>query len=662
MNPNILNIVLINLSLLLIIQGMYLPKSLIFVLFVMLIGLWQAHKRRKPFSKYALLYVLTAFGLFFIYLDTKTLLGIQAGVAVLTTFLFAKTHEIKKTRDLIIVFNFAMFVAASTFLFDQSFFMALGVFLCLVSSLIGLYRVQLAAFEKPDHRISSNFKSDFMHVAKFISLAFPFFVVLFIFFPRIPPLWHVPLSNNQAVTGMSDRMSPGDIASLSQSNALAFRILGNMEKLPPRKDLYWRGLVLDQYDGRTWTSHPSNSQAIREKIIRTSNNTWAYHYLAIDANQDWIMGLDQSLPIAKGYYARKDYGISAYRSNNRNTPIALAWLGTSYTSGYQQQQMFSKLNLQYPAHLNASAQALAQRIFKESQANPQRYVKNVLQWFQQQSFVYTLTPGRLGQQVIDEFLFESKQGFCEHYATSFVMLMRYAGIPARVVVGYQGGDFAPDRKSWEVRQLDAHAWAEVILDRKWVRVDPTAMIAPQRVSESMQNLVQHDVNVLGNDGDWARKKIRLMTNFRIWSDYATYQWQSKIVGYDVNSQQAWLSKFGLNSSYSLGIVLMTGILSLVGIYLIGYWLLARSKLSQEQILIMRFNRNLPLALQRQTHETFRAWIMRLESKTDLTNDIHFQTLIELYECIYYQSQTPEKSDVLKFKSLLKTCSNILKKR
>ena len=204
--------ILLSLSLILIAQAAYLPIMLSALLLTAITTLY-IHFRQSELHAFSKLW--TAFGvlaaLASIYFSYSTFIGVEAGVAILTTFLFAKALEIKNTRDVIIIFNFALFVAASSFLFSQSIWMASIVLACLVSCFMGLYRLQTVGFQHQDS-ITSGFKQDLKHVAKFIGLALPFFVLLFLFFPRLPPLWHIPLPENKAVTGMSDRMSPGDIA------------------------------------------------------------------------------------------------------------------------------------------------------------------------------------------------------------------------------------------------------------------------------------------------------------------------------------------------------------------------------------------------------------------------------------------------------------------
>jgi hypothetical protein len=203
---------------------------------------WRYSKQKiSPFPRLFLVFFsLLSLGL--IYLNYQTLLGVEAGVAFLSTCLFAKSLEAKNTRDLLIVFNFALFVSASLLLHSQAFWMAVLVFSAFVMCLMGLYRIQTGLFNQ--HQLLSNqLKNDVKQILKFVGIATPFFIILFIFFPRLPPLWAIPIQKNQATTGISDRMSPGDIAQLSQSSALAFRVVADMRQLPNRQELYWRALV-----------------------------------------------------------------------------------------------------------------------------------------------------------------------------------------------------------------------------------------------------------------------------------------------------------------------------------------------------------------------------------------------------------------------------------
>lgn len=659
-NAKIHTSIVLTLSLILIAQMAFIPVLLSIIFAISILCIWIYLKRQQPFPKIGT-FLLTVLALGSIYLSYQSFIGVEAGVAVLSTFLFAKSLESKNRRDLIILFNFALFVAASSFLYSQSFGMAIVIVLCLISCLIGLYRIQTSEFEQEPTTQRAALQQDAKHVAKFILYAIPFFLLLFIFFPRLPPLWHIPIPENKGVTGISDSMSPGDIAELSQSSALAFRIIGDVSKLPPRSELYWRALVLDEYDGQRWTSSFVNQQPLMRQPMDSSPVPvgWNYQYLAADPSVFWIMGLEKSIPVERRYYNRQDWSIVPRRLTQRVEPIPLQWMGTQYDPQAVGQYL-ARINTQVQRRLDPQAQQLAQRLYMQSAEDPRRYVQNILNWYQQNNFVYTLKPGQLGQNRIDEFLFNSRQGFCEHYASSFVMLMRYVGIPARVVTGYQGGELAPDRKSWEVRQLDAHAWTEVWLDQKWQRFDPTAMIAPQRIDGGMQNLLSQDERVWSNNSTWTSQNNQWMTKMRVWSDYASYQWQSKVVGYNAESQQNWLSKLGLSSVYSSIVVLLGSIALLILAYILRIYLKARQAQSPFDRAIQQLNQSLADDLKKQPAETFHHWMQRLSQQVKDENQSAFIEAIRIFEKYLYSGAELTDQELKKFKDLLKTCADSLK--
>jgi transglutaminase-like putative cysteine protease len=655
---------LLSLVLLLLAQAMYLPIVLSLTFSVMWLCLFLRRHQLDSSLKRSWTFVLTLIALISIYFSYRSFIGVEAGVAVLSTFLFAKALESKNKRDLLILFNFALFVSASSFLFSQSFSMAMIVLLSLLSCFTGLYRLQTSEFEQQK---AVALKQDLAHVAKFLLCAVPFFVLLFLFFPRLPPLWHIPIPDDSSVTGISDSMSPGDIAKLSQSSELAFRVIGDMSQLPAHNTLYWRAMVLDEYDGQRWTSSPFNQREIQPNRMNELgvNPQWQYQYLAADPRVQWITGLEQSIPNTSSYLLGVDGRITPRRMQLKSEPISLRLIQPQELMSIRPDQALrlSQHNTATQQVKDPQAQQLAQRIFKQSHEQPDLYIQNVLQWYKQQGFAYTLSPGVLGQNRVDDFLFSSKQGFCEHYASSFVMLMRYAGIPARVVVGYQGGQIAPDGKSWEVRQLDAHAWSEVWLKGKWHRYDPTAIIAPQRIDNGMQNYMNSDTRIMGDSSSaFSQRSFTIITQLRIWSDYASYQWQSKVVGYNAETQKNWFSRIGLNSSYAGVIALVIGILSISGMYVLWLYWQAHQKVNAWQRAILKFNSKLSPQFKRLPSETFSAWMLRLNQHVDISEQVYFHDVVDLYiKQMYAQKDLVRENALEQFKSLLKRCSAILKK-
>ena len=622
---------------------------------IWLILVWRYSKQKiSPFPRLFLVF-FSLLSLCLIYLNYQTLLGVEAGVAFLSTCLFAKSLEAKNTRDLLIVFNFALFVSASLLLHSQAFWMAVLVFSAFVICLMGLYRIQTGLFNQ--HQLLSNqLKNDVKQILKFVGIATPFFIILFIFFPRLPPLWAIPIQKNQATTGISDRMSPGDIAQLSQSSALAFRVVADMRQLPDRQELYWRALVLDEYDGTTWTSSFYNQQI---KSVTSNSQGVAYQYLAADEQANWIMGLEYSIPQERYLQLYQDDSIRPSKLIKRNQPIQMFWLGRTSTSSTLLSSRQIEFNTRFDHDRDQKAQQLAHQLFEQSQKQPEKYIKTVLNWYRKNNFVYTLTPGTLSGDRIDQFLFSSRKGFCEHYASSFVMLMRYAGIPARVVTGYQGGQFGLDGESWEIRQLDAHAWSEVYLDGEWQRIDPTAIIAPQRIDSGMQNYMAEDQKVWGDAQAqaWRLQQFKFLKNMRVWSDYLGYQWQSKVVGYDAEKQKNWLSKLGFNSSYSYVLILIIGIAGILAVYVGFYWWRQARQQELYQRVIIQFQKQLPKHLHKRSEETFQVWMQRLSSVD--SDQKSFHQVVVLYQKIVFLEQNTQQN-IQEFKKLLKVCAIAIK--
>lgn len=636
-------------------QAFFISYALSFILFAVIIFIIVQY-RKKQFKHYPYLqFFVFLLGLGIIYTQYKTFLGVEAGTSFLTLCLFAKGFELKKRRDILVIFNFALFVSASLFLHSQSFLMAVAVLLSLMGCFIGLYRVQTSDFLRQEQKTIS-LKQDIQHILKFLAFATPFFLILFIFFPRFPPFWQIPIPSQKATTGMSDSMSPGDIAELSQSSELAFRILGDMQQLPARQELYWRAMVLDHYDGKKWT-RPLHPPEVQPNEFPRDKNQIAYQYLNAQPDQRWIMFLEYSVPASRRYALFADGSVMSKRPVQSIQPIDFLWFKTDKSLAFEEKTR--PINTQFVQTKDAQAQALAQQLWQQSQQNQQEYIKLVLNWYKQHNFSYTLTPALLGENRVDDFLFQSRQGFCEHYASSFTMMMRYVGIPARVVIGYQGGQLAPDQQSWEVRQLDAHAWSEVWLNQHWVRIDPTAIIAPNRIDNGMQGYIDTEQSVLGENATGLKYfQFSISQKLQIWSDYASYQWQSKVVGYDVDKQRKSLSQWGLNSIQDYVLTIFILIVMVMGLFYLWYQYQKRKQFTPYQYAIYQLNHKLPQELQQQTGESFQAWIKRLQAESSASC---FQDVILIYQRVHYAEQ-PQPNDVQQFQKLMKACASVLKQQ
>ena len=639
--------ILITLSLLLAAQTLFSPKLLVVLLFTLLIIFFVSSKKAYHVPKSVNL-VAMGLALALIYWQHGSFFGIEAGVAILLSFLFAKVLESHTPRDWVVVFNFALFVSASSFLYSASVWMALMVLLSLLSCLVGLYRLHQLHFSQP----AANLIHDSQQMVKLLLYAAPFFLMLFLFFPRLPPLWQMPIknSNANASTGMSDEMTPGDIAHLSQSTALAFRIVTDIQALPSQHKLYWRGMVLDQYDGQTWSSDRSNQQP----LFRSRNQHKSglnYQYLAADSSSKWIMALEYSQPMQRGYYLQQD-GAIRIAKHSHHPSLNLAWLGDQLAQPFNPALL--QRNQRYLAQQDFKAQQLAQQLFQHSQEDKKAYIQRVLAWYREQNFQYSLSPGRLQGNHIDDFLFNKKQGFCEHYASSFVMLMRYVGIPARVVIGYQGGQAAPDGQSWEVRQLDAHAWSEVWLEGRWQRIDPTAAIAPERIEQGIQH------SLWQQESAFKQQQLAWNKRLQIWSDFITYRWQSHVVGYDQSKQMQWLSPFGLSTPLRLiafTLLVMSGFLASVWLW---RWIQLYLRQSAYQHMLTAFERSLPTYFTKAASESHAAWLERLSSHVEPQLADFLQQLAQ-YDRQYRYGATQVHKLPLQLKLMLKKCAIDLKK-
>jgi transglutaminase-like putative cysteine protease len=381
--------------------------------------------------------------------------------------------------------------------------------------------------------------------------------VLFVLFPRVQgPLWGLP-QDAFASSGLSDDMAPGSISRLSLSEEVAFRVV-YASAAPRREQMYWRGPVLWLFDGRTWTQgrgartgapqFDKLSQPIDYSVtLEPHNKRWLFALempdrLSVPARltDDFQLLRRDALKERLRYEARSHL---AYRANPREAEAQL------------------QRALQLPRGLNPRALELAQR-WRTEGTNDAAVVRAALDHFNREDFRYTLEPPLLASSnSIDEFLFETREGFCEHYAGSFVFLMRAAHIPARVVTGYQGGEYNEVGGYYIVRQSDAHAWAEVWLSGQgWVRIDPTAAIAPTRIERNLAAAVPNTAAL----PFMARSAPQWLRDLRLNWDAVANRWNQWVLGYNSELQFAFLTRLGmeditwqklaLNMTFALGLV------------------------------------------------------------------------------------------------------------
>ncbi|GIZ51938.1 transglutaminase family protein [Noviherbaspirillum aridicola] len=419
-----------------------------------------------------------------VYASYRTLLGRDAGVAMLSLLLTFKLLEMHAKRDLFVALFLSLFLVLASFFYSQSIATALLTVAAVVLILTTLLSFQYTGAVPP-------LRKRLRLGATILGLAAPLTLVLFLLFPRVQgPLWGLPADAHAGRTGMSDTMSPGNISRLALSDEIAFRVLFD-GRPPAQPQLYWRGIVLGHFDGRTWREMPA--QGGPESIgLNVRGAPLRYQVTLEPHGREWLFALETpaTVPTVAGNPARVNGDLqimSASPVRERLRYDAASYLDAGLQSDTDPARM--RRWLQLPAGLNPRTLAFAEEL-RRRHARPEAQMEAVLRHFRSENFRYTLEPPPLGQQGIDEFLFDTRAGFCEHYSGAYVFLMRALGIPARVVTGYQGGEINPADGYMTVRQSDAHAWAEAWLPgRGWVRVDPTAAVAPDRVERNLGSVV-----------------------------------------------------------------------------------------------------------------------------------------------------------------------------
>lgn len=519
--------------------------------------------------------VLTLLGIAVVLASYHGVAGQKGGVALLLVMVGLKLLEVRARRDLYITVFLTFFLMITQFLYDQSFLIALYM-LALAVGLVALM------IEMNRVAASASWWQPLRGAGVLLLQALPMMVILFVLFPRLSsPLWQLQLSDPVGVTGLSGSMSPGSISELSQSGAVAFRAEFEGEP-PPRSDLYWRGPVFSETDGRNWTAEMHG--AIDDINYRPVGEPVRHTVTLEPSGQRWLLMLDRPgmTPVQRAKMT-PDYQILANREiNSRIQYQAVSY--TQYEPGAIMETQRRK-NLELPPTITPRMQALANG-WVQAAAEPMDVVRAALAHFNARNFIYTLSPPLLRQNPADEFLFETRSGFCEHFASSFVLLMRAAGIPARVVAGYQGGELNPVGGYFVVRQSSAHAWAEVLLEgRGWMRVDPTAAVAPDRVESPIEF---GDARNLGDpitfqtDADLSSLG-RIGRDLKFYLDALGAAWNDWVLQYDKGSQAELLARLGLDFLKRQGMAVLMILLVAALTLGVGFYLVRQSRLRPDPV-------------------------------------------------------------------------------
>ena len=486
----------------------------------------------------------------------RTLIGLEPTVALLLAAFALKLIELAERKDAYMVLFLAYFVCVTEFLFSQELLVTLYMLfavLIVTTSLVAMHQPGQDAFTRTTLR----------RAGVMLGQAFPLMIALFFIFPRIGPLWSVPLKSHAAKSGVSDFMSPGDISNLSLSDEVAFRVQFEGE-VPARRQLYWRGLVFSRLQGDAWRSlrwyevPGGERRPVRPQV---TGDPVDYSIIIEPTQQNWLYAMPYARSPDRGIVPTNDFRLaSPIEIQDQKRYEVRSWPGV--TMEPELSDWRAEVETELPLYGNPRARELAATMYAQAGNDPLRFTGAVLDMFRQQDFYYTLQPPLLGNNPMDDFLFETRRGFCEHYAAAFAFMMRAAGVPARVVAGYQGGEVNPINGTVIVHQFDAHAWNEVWFpQRGWIRVDPTGAIAPDRIEYGLEQALLQEGSFLATSplSPLRFRNIAWINRMRLQLDAITYSWQRLVLHYDSERQFQLLNKYlGEVSPSRIAMVLVSG--------------------------------------------------------------------------------------------------------
>ncbi|WP_172807337.1 transglutaminase TgpA family protein [Endozoicomonas ascidiicola] len=531
--------------------------------------------------------------------------SLEMAVTVLVTGYALKMLETVTRRDAMIVAFIGFFVTGAAGLYSQSLSQAAYLVLCIGVLVAAVH----AVYSSPDQR---SIKVSGRFAGLMVLQALPLTIVLFVFVPRLGPLWAVTWPDSSKQTGLSGTLKPGDVASLSQSYELAFRaqFKGDMP-LPDQR--YWRALVFDQYTDGQWSQTKLDTLRRQYPDVVVSDSDWQvkksaavswwqnqpdgydYEILLEPSGSEWLPTLGPAASAIPDSTLFRTMRIEAERpvferklyrpSSEKIDPVSVsmpAWL--------------REVNTTLPDTGNEESRYFARELFEESEGDPLVMGRSILKFFNQSTFYYTLSPPLMGRDEVDDFMFRYQKGFCEHYASSFVFMMRSVGVPARIVTGYQGGDLLPEDNVIRVLQRDAHAWAEIWVDGEgWIRFDPTTAVAPERVELGIDEMISR--------GRLEQKELPLAYHLRNtqvlkflrnqWEGLE-YRWQKSVIQYQEDAQEDFMRQlFGTAAYYWHQMAVLGGLMVIfLSLYGVFFLLSKKSALSVHQKLWLSLEKKL----------------------------------------------------------------------
>lgn len=552
----------------------HLPWPLVFFFFLLCLwrfaGIWRA----QWLPPRGLIFLLTVLGIGLLVNQHRGLFGRDAGTGLFTVALGLKLMEIKSQRDIYLIVYLAFIVAASQFLYEQSILMA-GYIVLVCVVLLATLVIQASAQVQTKWAVKT--------AATIILQALPLAVAVFVLFPRVEaPRWMWLKDDTKGVSGLTETLEPGSIADLSLSDELVFRVRFKGD-VPPPHLRYWRGPVYTNTDGVRWSMVDKH----RAQMLQPNFTGALYEYTLLmePQKENWVFALEFAQVFDASLRLNAVYQLLTRKRSSERAEYSMT-SRPFYNTGAIDEAEYRE-SLQLPKAASEKQLTLIESLGGFG-GNPEQFINNLLNHFRREDFHYTLTPPLMPVDPIDTFLFETRSGFCSHYATAFVYLLRLAKIPARVVGGYQGGEMNPVGGFLEIRQADAHAWAEAWLEGKgWVRFDPTAAIAPERIERGVNvdmQLASGEVNFSMPVSEsvalrWLRQSRQLWQSI-------DYNWQRWVINYHGASQRQFLEWLGIKDigDWAKSLVISTLVLTAP----LAFYLLRRKTLAADKA--MRYYR------------------------------------------------------------------------
>lgn len=552
-----------------------------------------------------------------------TVIGREGGIAFLLLLVMLKAFEGSTLRDWQVLLLAILFLIGSGVVLNQSLWAGVWLLLALLAAAVCFALLGGLAVREA-----------WIRGVQALLLTLPLMVVLFVSVPRLnEPLWHIPQPGSaQAKTGLSDSMEPGSISNLVQSNELVANVTFSDGYQPQQRDLYWRAIIMSEFDGVRW-------RAVDESYIDDAHTA---------ADPAGLVAYQMILSDQKGVIPVLDYPVGGLPQGLESRLGQVVRASVS-REGLRRVSLQANLSERLPHRLseaervfytklppgNLQTRQMAESLARQS-ASTRQFIDQVLHYYRRQSFAYTLQPPRMpGRNGIDEFMFHARRGFCEHYAQSFVVMMRAAGLPARVVTGYLGAEYNPQGGFWQIRSRNAHAWAEVWLAEEavWLRVDPTAAVSSARsLSGISAALPQSERGMVAEDN----------SRFARWRDTGQYYWQQWVVNYDQSRQQNLFAALGLggfNWKTLLGVVPAALLLALLPLL---YWWLAGLRRGRDDL--QAGFMLLKSALMGETDESLAATsageLRRLLQENGVAEDAELNRLLDEYDYWLYAAERP----------------------